>query len=474
MRYTRTGIIAVLIAAEVFIASIIVVSAGGLKTFSAAGSAHDFSYAPYSLPAVEAGSRPHVVIDDPDSRVVVTASTDGQVHVTDATRIGGWGWGSRPQHLQIRKTGDGVVIERPATPGRIVIFGFEMSRTEVALPADAALEITHSGGADVSDLTGTISVHSDDGHIMATNLRSGDVALTTADGRITLDNIDADKLAVSTQDGSIRASSLRVRNGSAHTSDGSISLAFADTGDLTLHARPATAVSVSTARVKATRRHRSTINLETAPDRWTSLRKTAASASPRTELTKMGNSDNFVAVVAILVVFGMPLAFAMAHRWWSHQERLEMIRRGIPPPLDPRAARKAERAGYGQFTYSRPDTPGYASSDPNSCYYPDRMLRKGVTVAMIGLALLIGLSFIRPGTPGPWLLGGLIPLFVGLAQIILAVMSGANFGGWTLQGPQPVQRGTMPGQPPPDGPYAWRPGQTTELEPPVRPPDIRQ
>lgn len=179
----------------------------------------------------------------------------------------------------------------------------------------------------------------------------------------------------------------------------------------------------------------------------------------------MHNSDNFVAVVAILVVFGMPLAFAMAHRWWSHQERLEMIKRGMPPPIDPRAAKRAERAGY---SYS-----SYASADPNSCYYPDRMLRKGVTVAMIGLALLIGLSFIDPGHPGPWLLGGLIPLFVGLAQIILALMSGANFGGWTLQGPQPVQRGTMPGQPP-QGPYAWRPGQTTELEPPVGPPDIRQ
>jgi hypothetical protein len=237
MRYTRTGIIAVLIAAEVFIASVIVVSAGGLQTFSAAGNAHDFNYAPYSLPAVDAGSNPHVVIDDSDSRVVVTPSTDGQVHVTDDTHIAGWGWGSRPQRVQVRKTADGVVIERPASPARVVIFGFEMSRTEVALPANATLEITHSGGADVSDLTGTISVHSDDGHITATNLRSGDVALTTADGRITLVNVNADKLAVSTSDGSIRASSLSVRNGTARSGDGSITLAFADAGNLALHAQ---------------------------------------------------------------------------------------------------------------------------------------------------------------------------------------------------------------------------------------------
>jgi hypothetical protein len=188
----------------------------------------------------------------------------------------------------------------------------------------------------------------------------------------------------------------------------------------------------------------------------------------------MQSSESFVAVIAILVVFGMPLAFAMAHRWWSHQERLEMIRRGIPPPLDPRAARRAERAGYDPFAYSGQAAPGYTANDVTA-FYPDRMLRKGVTIAMVGLALLIGLSFIDPGHPGPWLLGGLIPLFVGLAQIILALMSGANFGGWSLQGPQPVQRGTMPPPPaPPEGPYAWRPGPTTELERPVRPPDTRQ
>ncbi len=183
-------------------------------------------------------------------------------------------------------------------------------------------------------------------------------------------------------------------------------------------------------------------------------------------------SDNFVAVIAILVVFGMPLAYAIAHRWWSHQERLEMIRRGITPPLDPRAARRAERAGYNPFVYSGSTAPPYAGTDPSSGQYPDRVLRKGVTISMIGLALLIGLSFIDPGRPGPWLLGGLIPLFVGLAQIILALMSGAHLGGWTLLGPPPVQPHTM-APPPQEGPYGWRPGTTTELEPPVRPPDVR-
>jgi len=236
MRYSRTGVIAVLIAAELFIAAVIIVSAGGLRTFSAAGSAHDISYSPYSLPAVDAGSHPHVVIDDADSRVTVTPSSDGQVHVTDAARMSGWGWGSKPQHLQVRKTADGVTIERPATPGNTMIFGFQSSRTAVALPAGATIEILHSGGADLSDLTGTISVHSDDGHVTATNVRTANLTMNTADGHITLDNVNADTLDVTTMDGSIRASNLRARNGKAHTMDGSITLAFADAGDITVRA----------------------------------------------------------------------------------------------------------------------------------------------------------------------------------------------------------------------------------------------
>lgn len=188
------------------------------------------------------------------------------------------------------------------------------------------------------------------------------------------------------------------------------------------------------------------------------------------------SSDNFVAVIAILVIFGMPLAYAMMNRYAAHQERLEMIKRGMAPPPDPHAARRAERAGYNPFAYSAA-APMYTGNDPSG-QYPERVLRKGVTIAMIGLALLIGLSFIDPGRPGPWLLGGLIPLFVGLAQIILALMSGAHLGGWTLMAPPPAAPHTMspppPASPYQEGPYGWRPGSTTELEPPVRPPDVKQ
>jgi hypothetical protein len=235
MRYSRTGIIAVLIAVELFVAGIIAVSAGGLKTFTAMGDAHGFSNMSYTLPAIDAGDRPHVVINDAGSSVVVTASSDGKVHVTDTRHI--HGWGSAPARVQVQKTADGVLIERPDTPGSTLVFGLEFGGTSVEIPPGATLEIRNASGADVSDLTGTIAVRSNDGHISATNVHSADLSLTSGDGHISLTDIDAGKLNAVTADGAIRVSNLRVRNGVLHTSDGSIHIGFADAGDVTVRAR---------------------------------------------------------------------------------------------------------------------------------------------------------------------------------------------------------------------------------------------
>lgn len=202
----------------------------------------------------------------------------------------------------------------------------------------------------------------------------------------------------------------------------------------------------------------------------------------------MHNSDDFVAVIAILAVFGLPLAYAISSRFFAHQERMAMIQRGLTPPPDAGWAKRAAKGGWcDPAAYCAPPQ-GY---DPYaySEWQAQRSLRKGITVAMIGFALLVGLSFINPGQPGPWLLGGLIPLFVGIAQIITAVLAGARFGPFGIGGPPPPgpglgrQPGAQQYQEPnpfsasrdvPPGPYAWRPGSTTELEKPTRPPDIKQ
>jgi hypothetical protein len=197
----------------------------------------------------------------------------------------------------------------------------------------------------------------------------------------------------------------------------------------------------------------------------------------------MHDSDNFVAVIAILVIFGMPLALAMANRWYAHQERLEMIRRGIAPPPDSRWARRAMRHGWFQAPPAGGVSPDYYAYMQ---YQAQRQLRGGITLICVGIGLTIGLSFVRPGEPGPWLLGGLIPMFVGVAQVVTAMLSGAGGGTNVLGGSWQQPGAPPPGQQqaPAGAPFsqrdvtaggygAWRPGPTTGLEKPPSPPEAR-
>jgi Domain of unknown function (DUF6249) len=161
----------------------------------------------------------------------------------------------------------------------------------------------------------------------------------------------------------------------------------------------------------------------------------------------------------------------------------------VPPP-DPHAMRHAAKWGMksgwtpGPGPGASVPPPGWSPTAYDTSYQAQAHLRKGVQVAFIGLALLIGLSFIGHHVFGPWLLGGLIPLFVGIAQIITALMSGAQFGRLPGMGSAPgespysvgaPQAPSAPtGPPPPPSSYGgWRPTGMTEIEPPAPPPDRR-
>ncbi|MDQ2991567.1 MAG: hypothetical protein M3R30_01945, partial [Candidatus Eremiobacteraeota bacterium] len=147
-------------------------------------------------------------------------------------------------------------------------------------------------------------------------------------------------------------------------------------------------------------------------------------------------SGEAVGALAIVVLFGGPLAAWIVHRVFAHAEYMEMIRSGMTPPPDARAMRRAAQQGWsspppaGQWAPA-PPVPPQGQAIPNAYgeyagYYAQRQLHRGLVTAFVGLAILIGLTM-GLGT-GPWILGGLIPMFVGLAQIITAVMSGAQLG----------------------------------------------
>jgi hypothetical protein len=199
--------------------------------------------------------------------------------------------------------------------------------------------------------------------------------------------------------------------------------------------------------------------------------------------------DNLIPIFGIFCTFGLPMIAWILSRTMKHRERMEMLRRGIAPPPDGRWNRNRAWTAPPPWVPGPGSPPGqpmqnFAYEDPGSAQCT---LRRGIITAMVGFALLIGLSFIgyrggdgifSPSTirPGPWLLGGLIPMFVGIAQIIIGLMSGAVFTVGRMQAPPPGPFGApppgqrsygspQPGQPGPAGP------RYEELARPVPPPD---
>ncbi len=191
----------------------------------------------------------------------------------------------------------------------------------------------------------------------------------------------------------------------------------------------------------------------------------------------MNGPEVLVPLAAIFFMFGLPVSGWIIVRSLAHKERMEMIRHGLDP---------GGNAAWREWRNQMAQAPGPAVGPPT--WRPERgcdpsaqaLLRRGMTIASVGLALTIGLSFIGYDhgdiTPGPWLLGGLIPLFIGLAQVLTAVMSGAI----VRAVPQIPPPHNVPPGPPPfaertptstyEGSYTYRPGAAQELRPPAPPP----
>jgi hypothetical protein len=205
-------------------------------------------------------------------------------------------------------------------------------------------------------------------------------------------------------------------------------------------------------------------------------------------------SDNVVGALAIICIFGGPVIAWIVMRVLKHHERMEMLRRGmVPPPdfADKRVYKAWQRAGspwpppgaQPPPQWTPPPGPATWSAPEDD---PQRALYKGIRLALIGFAITAGIGIAFHGFSGnPMILGGLIPMFVGIAQIIIALLSGAQLPGVDPQirfVPPPPPPGVAP--PPPQGGYAgpvtpppWadQPGRQRfeELSKPVPPPDLR-
>lgn len=186
------------------------------------------------------------------------------------------------------------------------------------------------------------------------------------------------------------------------------------------------------------------------------------------------SGEGLVALAAIFFIFGAPVLAWTYFRVLSHQERMAMIQHGIDP------------ASLGKRNWQAANPANAAARETSGMNYGDASaqsaLRRGLVLASVGFALTLGLSFIgyHEGPygsylrPGPWLIGGLVPLFIGLAQVMIAMLSGAqlHFG---PRPQQPISMGSpippgAPAAPTYEGSYTYRPGGTQELRPPTPPP----
>lgn len=97
-------------------------------------------------------------------------------------------------------------------------------------------------------------------------------------------------------------------------------------------------------------------------------------------------------ILVPLGLFATIFAIIFANNYFKYRRDMAMIQRGLDPRT-PLGAQPQDLAAY--------------------------RMERGLTLTGIGLAFTIGLGFIGFG---PWLLAGLVPLFIGLSRILAVLL----------------------------------------------------
>ncbi len=135
-------------------------------------------------------------------------------------------------------------------------------------------------------------------------------------------------------------------------------------------------------------------------------------------------SNAFLVLLGWLMALAIFFGFIVLLRYLHHKERMALITQGIHPAT-PR------------------------NEDPQRLIRSRRMLRAGLIIAMVGLALTVGLypvgfflptAITAPFHLGPWLLPGLIPLGVGVALIVSYYLEQNGQGSQTTQTPEDASK----------------------------------
>jgi hypothetical protein len=129
--------------------------------------------------------------------------------------------------------------------------------------------------------------------------------------------------------------------------------------------------------------------------------------------------DPVIPCVGFLGFFAIIFGTLVLVRWFRHREIIAMVDKGLLP----KQYTQPSSAGRGLHVELVDDITGF--TQPPSAGRGRRPVGCGIALAALGLALMIGLwpiGFVT-GRPyplyfGPWMLAGLIPLFIGLGLLI--------------------------------------------------------
>jgi DUF4097 and DUF4098 domain-containing protein YvlB len=226
---SRGALIALLIAVEVAIVAVAVYSMSGAHAVWAGtggGGFHHYDFTAKPIAPITAGSTPHIVVSDPDDRIMVTASTDGQVHIQDLKAFHGTYWGTpNITPLTVEKTADGVSISRPEFDSAAfgVFVSWSVDRVAIQIPAGSTLEIQRSSGSNITGINGDVTTKSDDGSITLATLR-GNVDAESSDGHVSASDIKSDTVKLQSDDGYIEMHDVVAGTLDARTDDGHITV----------------------------------------------------------------------------------------------------------------------------------------------------------------------------------------------------------------------------------------------------------
>jgi hypothetical protein len=249
-RWTTIGLLAV---GELALMACCVAVATRLSPASWSGVADAAAVSRSASHSLEAGTAPHVTIDDEGADVEFIVQPGAAVHVSEQVKARRDG--ADTSLATVTRRSDGVHIERTGNDMTFSWSGNDIQRTlTVTIPPATRLDVKNAGDINLSGLRadaklaaangrivirdhrGALDVNAENGRIELHDVSAPTIAAESDNGRIILDNVTAPHVKLRSGNGRIVGSNVVLGGGSVESSNGRVELGFARGSDVTITA----------------------------------------------------------------------------------------------------------------------------------------------------------------------------------------------------------------------------------------------